>query len=55
MSQDPRDRVIRLHLSVDNYKGEILYYDEKSIDEQIFYTFRMLPPGEVSYYFSEDG
>lgn len=63
---DTLTQAVKLHLSSDDYKGELLVVEKADQKEggkkkdgeaerQVFKTTRMLPPGEVYYYFSIDG
>ena len=45
---------IMLHLSCDRYHGELLVRENPSFETQ-YCTVRMLPPGEVSYYYTVNG
>lgn len=45
---------VMLHLSADNFEGELLLRENSSF-EVIYSTMRMLPPGEISYYFTVNG
>lgn len=45
---------VMLHLSCDKFQGELLLRESSSF-EVIYSTMRMLPPGEVSYYFTVNG
>jgi hypothetical protein len=44
---------VKLHLSCDKYQGELLERDLGGDDGEVTYsTTRMLPPGEITYYYS---
>ena len=45
---------VNLHLSCDKYEGELLLR-EPSSSEVKYSTTRMLPPGEVTYFFTING
>jgi hypothetical protein len=45
-----------MHVSCDKYQGELLDLDpDTSPSEMVYYTTRMLPPGEATYYYSVNG
>jgi len=46
---------VQLHLSSDGYSGELLERDPLETDGYVFITTRMVPPGEVTYYFTIGG
>lgn len=46
---------IQLHISSDQYQGELLERDTTYIGEIVYSTTRMVPPGEATYYFSING
>ena len=64
---DTLTQAVKLHLSSDDYKGELLVVDKPKEQEggakkkddadskQVFRTTRMLPPGDVFYYYTIDG
>lgn len=45
---------VKVHISSDNYAGELLLPSETS-EELIFTTKRALPPGSIKYYYTIDG
>ena len=45
---------VNLHLSCDKFNGELLLREASTYDV-IYSTFRMLPPGEVTYYYTVNG
>jgi len=47
---------VKLHLSCEKYEGELLDRDLGGDDGDVTYsTTRMLPPGEITYYYSVSG
>jgi len=45
---------VEIHMSCDGYQGELLERDMGG-DEVTYSTTRMLPPGEITYYYSVNG
>lgn len=45
---------VNLHISCDGYQGELLERDTAA-EEVTYSTCRMLPPGEVTYYYTING
>jgi len=45
---------VQLHISCDKYSGELLQREPLPY-EVVYETVRMLPPGEVTYYYTIDG
>jgi hypothetical protein len=47
---------VMLHLSCDKFQGELLERDRGCDDDEVTYsTTRMLPPGEITYYYTVNG
>jgi hypothetical protein len=45
---------VMLHMSFDRYEGELLVRTNPSFETH-YTTVRMLPPGEVTYYYTVNG
>eukprot|EP00347_Sterkiella_histriomuscorum_P006983 403350697 len=48
------DIQVKINLSCDEFEGENMIYQQSQEGCQIFEVTRMLPPGEVTYYFQQD-
>jgi len=53
---DTKTMAVKLHMSTDNYEGQMLELDgDLSKDTQVFSVYRLLPPCKVFYFYTLDG
>ena len=46
---------MQLHLSTDNFQGELLLREDEQKDPLFYSQVRMVPPGEVYFFYSVNG